>query len=444
MNTDWRVRYQDKLITLAAAAGMVQSGQRVLTSLVTAEPQYLIKALCARWQELHDVEVLTSNTMQPYGWFDRQCSAAFKIETSYLSGYSRPLYRERRLDYHIATVYSPAKTLSGGRASPLLDADVLFVMVSPPNEQGFCSFGEQLWYSRDWVTRAKLVIAEVNPLLIRTGGDNYVHISELDYLVEEPAPIPPYSLTLAITPDEQQAAEKIGALVASLVRDGDTIQVGLGSVSMAAGFYLREKNDLGVHSEIITSSMIDLYKRGVITGRHKTLSPGKMVATGMFIDLEDYPFVDGNPVVELRDAFYTNNPVVIAQSHNQVAINNALAVDFTGQITAEAFGPQMYTGVAGQLDFVLGAYLSPGGRSITVLPSTARGGLTSRIVSMFPEGQIISVPRTYVDYVVTEYGIAALAGACERARAERLIDIAHPDFRDELRAAARARFRSHD
>ena len=441
MNTDWRTRYKEKLLTVAAAAGMVQSGQRVFTSLATAEPQYLIKALCARWPALRDVEVLTSNTMQPYGWFDKQCGAAFKIEASYLSGYLRPLYREKRLDYHIATVYSPAKTFGGGRASPLLDADVLFVMVSPPNEQGFCSFGEQLWYSRAWVERAKLVIAEVNPLMIRTGGDNYVHVSDLDYLVEEPEPIPPFSLTLAITADEQEAAEKIGALVASLVRDGDTIQVGLGSVSMAAGFYLREKNDLGVHSEIITSSMVDLYKRGVITGRHKTLDPGKMVATGMFLDPDDYPFVDANPVVELRDAFYTNSPTVIAQSHNQVAINNALSVDFTGQITAEAFGPQMYTGVAGQLDYVLGAYLSPGGRSITVLPSTARGASTSRIVPMFPQGQIISVPRTYVDYVVTEYGIASLAGATERGRAEMLIEIAHPDFRDELRAAARERFR---
>ena len=212
--------------------------------------------------------------MQAYGWFDKQCGAAFKIEASYLSGHLRPLYREKRHDYHIATVYSPAKTFSGGRASPLLDADVLFVMVSSPNEQGFCSFGEQLWYSRAWVARAKLVIAEVNPLLIRTGGDNYVHVSDLDYLVEEPAPIPPFSLTRAITPDEQQAAEKIGALAASLVHDGDTIQVGLGSVSMAAGLYLREKNDLGVHSEIITSSMVDLYTRGVITGRRKTLDPG--------------------------------------------------------------------------------------------------------------------------------------------------------------------------
>jgi 4-hydroxybutyrate CoA-transferase len=186
--------------------------------------------------------------------------------------------------------------------------------------------------------------------------------------------------------------------------------------------------------------MIDLYKRGVITGKRKTLHPEKLVATGMFLEPEDYAFVDGNPVVELRDAFYTNNPAVIAQNHNQVAINNALAIDFTGQVTAEAFGPQMYSGVAGQLDFVLGAYFSPGGRSLTVLPSTARGGTVSRIVPMFPEGQIVSVPRTYVDYVVTEYGVTSLAGKSERKRAEALIEIAHPKFREELRAAARARF----
>ena len=209
---------------------------------------------------------------------------------------------------------------------------------------------------------------------------------------------------------------------------------------MAAGPYLQEKNDLGVHSEILTSAMVDLYKRGVITGKHKTLQPEKLVATGMFVEPEDYAFMDGNPVVELRDAFYTNNPTVIAQQRNMVAINNALAVDLTGQVTAEAFGTQMYSGVAGQLDFVLGAYLCPGGRSITVLPSTARGGTISRIVPMFPEGQIVSLPRTYVDYIVTEYGIASLSGRTERQRAEALIAIAHPDFRAELESAARKRF----
>jgi 4-hydroxybutyrate CoA-transferase len=322
----------------------------------------------------------------------------------------------------------------------MMDADVCLLTLSPPNGQGFCSFGEQLWYSREWVNRSRLVIAELNPLVIRTGGDNYVPVSQIDYLVEQPEPIPPFRISPIVAPDEKEAAEKIGALVASLVNDGDTIQIGLGSVSMFTGFYLREKNDLGVHSEILTSSMIDLYKRGVITGRRKTLHPEKLVATGMFMEPEDYAFVDNNPVVELRDAFYTNNPAVIAQNRNQVAINNALAVDFTGQVTAEAFGPQMYTGVAGQLDFVLGAYLSPGGRSITVLPSTARGGTISRIVSMFPEGQIVSLPRTYVDYVVTEYGIASLVGKSEQKRAEALIEVAHPQFREELRAAARKRF----
>lgn len=439
---DWRTQYKEKLITVKQAAGMVQSGQRVLTSLATAEPQYLANALCDRWRELRDVEILTSNTMKPYPWFDKERSSAFKIQAGYLSGYARPLYQEKRLEYSINTVYSPAKWLDSDRSTAMMNADVCLLMVSPPNAQGFCSFGEQLWYSRAWVERSKLVIAEVNPLLIRTGGDNYVHVSQLHYLVEEPEPIPPFSLTLVVSPDEQEAAEKIGALVASLVRDGDTIQIGLGSVSMAVGLYLRDKNDLGIHSEIITSSMIDLYKRGVVTGKKKTLHPEKMVATGMFLEPEDYSFVNENPVVELRDAFYTNNPAVIAQNRNQIAINNALSVDFTGQVTAEAFGPQMYTGVAGQLDFVLGAYLSPGGRSITVLPSTARGGSVSRIVSMFPEGQIVSLPRTYVDYVVTEYGIAALAGASEQARAEMLIEIAHPKFREELRAAARQRFGS--
>ena len=437
---NWRDHCQEKLITAQQAAGMIRSGQRVLIGLGTVEPQNIATALCERWQELRDVEVVTSNTMRPYPWFDKDKSAAFKIHAGYLSGLSRPLYQEKRLEFSVNTVYSPSKWLDPDRSADMMNADVCLLTLSPPNVQGFCSFGDQLWYSRAWVKRTPLVIAEVNPLLIRTGGDNYVHVSEIDYLVEQAEPTKPFSMTLVVSPDEQEAAEKIGQLVASLVHDGDTIQIGLGSVSMAAGFYLREKNDLGVHSEIITSSMLDLYKRGVMTGKRKTLHPEKLIATGMFIEPEDYAFVDNNPVIELRDAFYTNNPAVIAQNHRQVAINNALAVDFTGQVTAEAFGPQMYTGVAGQLDFVLGAYLSPGGRSITVLPSTARGGTVSRIVSMFPEGQVVSLPRTYVDYVVTEHGIACLAGKSERKRAEALIEIAHPKFREELRAAARKRF----
>jgi len=437
---NWRDHCQEKLITAQQAAGMIRSGQRVLIGLGTVEPQNIATALCERWQELRDVEVVTSNTMRPYPWFDKDKSAAFKIHAGYLSGLSRPLYQEKRLEFSVNTVYSPSKWLDPDRSADMMNADVCLLTLSPPNVQGFCSFGDQLWYSRAWVKRTPLVIAEVNPLLIRTGGDNYVHVSEIDYLVEQAEPTKPFSMTLVVSPDEQEAAEKIGQLVASLVHDGDTIQIGLGSVSMAAGFYLREKNDLGVHSEIITSSMLDLYKRGVMTGKRKTLHPEKLIATGMFIEPEDYAFVDNNPVIELRDAFYTNNPAVIAQNHRQVAINNALAVDFTGQVTAEAFGPQMYTGVAGQLDFVLGAYLSPGGRSITVLPSTARGGTVSRIVSMFPEGQVVSLPRTYVDYVVTEHGIACLVGKSERKRAEALIEIAHPKFREELRAAARKRF----
>jgi 4-hydroxybutyrate CoA-transferase len=436
----WREQCKEKLITAQQAAGMIESGQRVLIALGTVEPQYIANALCDRWQELRDVEVVTSNTMKPYPWFDKERSSAFKIHAGYLSPTSRTLYQEKRLEFSVNTVYTPSKWLEPGRSADMMNADVCLLTLSPPNAQGFCSFGEQLWYSRAWVKRSRLIIAEINPLLIRTGGDNYVHVSEIHYLVEQPEPIRPFSMTLMVSPDEQDAAEKIGASVASLVRDGDTIQIGLGSVSMAAGFYLREKNDLGVHSEILTSSMLDLYKRGVITGKKKTLHPEKLVATGMFIEPEDYAFVDGNPVIELRDAFYTNNPAIIAQNQNQVAINNALAVDFTGQVTAEAFGPQMYTGVAGQLDFVFGAYLSPGGRSITVLPSTARAGTVSRIVPMFPEGQIVSLPRTYIDYVVTEYGAVSLAGKSERKRAEALIEIAHPKFREDLRDAARRRF----
>jgi 4-hydroxybutyrate CoA-transferase len=241
---DWRDQCRDKLITARQAAAMIQSGQRVLISLGTVEPQNIAVALCDRWQELRDVEIATSNTMRPYPWFDQERSSAFKIHAGYLSAVSRPLYQEKRLEFSINTVYSPNKWLEPGRSSAMMEADVCLLTLSPPNAQGFCSFGEQLWYSRAWVQRTPLVIAEINPLLIRTGGDNFVHVSEIDYLVEQPEPTPPFRISPVVALDEQEAAEKIGALVASLINDGDTIQIGLGSVSMAAGFYLREKNDL--------------------------------------------------------------------------------------------------------------------------------------------------------------------------------------------------------
>jgi len=200
----WQDTYRDKLITPTQAAGLIKSGQRVLMGLGTLEPQYVANALCDRWQELRDVEILTSNTMKPYPWFEKEKSAAFKIHAGYLSAISRPLYQEKRLEYSINTVYSPAKWLEPGRTAPMMEADVCLLTLSPPNDQGFCSFGEQLWYSREWVKRSRVVIAEVNPLVIRTGGDNYVHVSQIDYLLADPHVTP--------TSEESHFTERIWRL----------------------------------------------------------------------------------------------------------------------------------------------------------------------------------------------------------------------------------------
>jgi 4-hydroxybutyrate CoA-transferase len=232
-------------------------------------------------------------------------------------------------------------------------------------------------------------------------------------------------------------ANAIGALAATLVRDGDTFQIGFGLISTATAVALEEKNDLGLHSENLFSSVLALIRNGNITGKRKAFDTEHHVSTGMFLEPEQYAYVDGNPAFELRDSRYTNDPRVIGRHENMVAINAAIAVDLTGQISAEAFGPRMYSGTGGQLDFQIGAVLSRGGRGITVLPSTARGGTVSRIVPTFPEGQVVTVPRTYADFIVTEYGIASLQGRTQRQRAEALIEIAHPKYREELGREAR-------
>lgn len=437
---NWQDRVRDKLITPAEAAALIRPGDKVQLGIVgTPEPRYICDELAKR-TDLDGVRIYTHNSQKEIAWWSPEEHSRFEIRSGYLSGLSRPFMSARTIDFDIWTVYFAGKALEGDRTTDAISPDVLLTTVSPPDERGYCSFGEQIWYSRHWVRSARLTIAEVSPNFIRTGGDNFVHVSEIDYFVEQPAASAPARLSRQVPDESVEAAQAIGALASTLVRDGDTIQVGLGLISGAVTVFLDEKNDLGMHSEIFPAGAVQLLRKGILTGRRKTINRDKAIATAIFADPEDLPYLNNHPAIELRDAFYTNDPRVIAQHDNFVAINNALAIDLTGQLTAEAFGSVMYSGTGGQFDFVVGAMLAPGGRSISVLPSTARGGTVSRIVPAFPAGQVITLPRTIVDFVVTEYGIASLQGRSQRERAEALIEIAHPDFRDELRADARQTF----
>jgi 4-hydroxybutyrate CoA-transferase len=324
--------------------------------------------------------------------------------------------------------------------------DILLTEVSPPDEHGFCSFGASLWNKRREIKEAKLVIAEVNPNLIRTYGDNYVHVSEIDYFVEHiPSGGAPGMGTLAgrMPKEPEPYVKRIAENVSQLIKDGDTIQIGVGRTTeplVRLGLF-DGKHDLGFHSQATPPGVISLVKEGVITGKYKTLHPGKVVVTSIGGSTrEEMQWVDNNPLFLLVDVTYLEDIRVIAAHDNMVAINNALAIDLMGQVAAETIGRRVLSVAGGQIPFVIGAWLSKGGRSITVLPSTAQGGTVSRIVPTLPPGTAVTIQRNCVDYVVTEYGIAHLRGKSARQRANELISIAHPDFRAELRKEAEKLF----
>jgi 4-hydroxybutyrate CoA-transferase len=310
----------------------------------------------------------------------------------------------------------------------LLPVDVALITVSPPDKLGFFCLGISVDYTKQAALSAKTVIAAVNPQMPRVGGDSCLHATDIDYFV------PTGESLIELAPPKLGETEKaIGGHVASLIRDGDCLQLGIGALPDAVLSYLGEKNDLGIHSEMISDGAMNLVNSGVITCRKKTFLPGKIVITFAMGTSTFYEWLNDNTMIEAYPVDFVNDPFKIAQNDNMVSINSALAVDSMGQIAATALGPMQYSGVGGQVDFVRGASRSKGGRSIIALPSTAAKGTQSRIVASFQPGQSVTTSRYDVDYVATEYGIAALRGKTLRQRCEALIEIAHPDFRDQLR-----------
>jgi 4-hydroxybutyrate CoA-transferase len=308
--------------------------------------------------------------------------------------------------------------------------------VSPPDAHGYCSFGMNMWNKKGYIQRGKTVLAEVDGRLSRTFGDNFIPVSEIDWFVEH---TPADQFLMGKTYGEPEERHKpIAEAVNSLIRNGDTIQIGGGTTAHALGWLgaFEGKEDLGVHTEGLAMPLCKLVRAGQFTGKYKTLHTGKAVSTCFLGDAEDMDYMDSNPQFELYPVDYVNSIKVIAAHDNFVALNNALAVDLMGQISSESIGPRMWLGAGGQVEFALGATLSKGGRSIIVLPSTTHGG-ESRIVPMLPEGTRVTALWHFVEYVITEHGIARLLGKGQRQRIEELIAVAHPDHRAELRHAAK-------
>ena len=431
---DWRKALGEKLISAEDAVRPVKSGDTVALTPLVLTPSTLCAALMGRKSELKQVRI--DHWASLFNWFQEGAEESFIVHNGYAGPLDRPYVRAGRGEYvPVGSFFSYEPPLGH-----VADPDHFFLPVSPPDQHGYCSLGIGPVFSRAYAARAKRVVAEVHQGFIRTGGENYLHVSEIDAFVEAQASLP--APAPAQLPDHEVAAiEVICSLVAAeLIDDRDTIQIGIGTTSGALGLYLDEKRDLGVMTELITAGVPDLVRKGVVTGKYKTDRPWKVTGSAILgPSPEELAFVDGNPTFELYDFGYTDDLRRIIGTPNFVTVNNALQVDLTGQIAAETIGPTIHTGVGGQTVFMIAGHYSPGGKSVSVTPSTSLvdGKPVSRIVAGLDPGGVVTVPRTYVDYLVTEHGIATLRGKSMRERINEIIAVAHPDFQSELHAAAK-------
>ena len=419
-----------RLTTPEEAVKPIQSGMRVFLTGNCSVPQRLLAALVSRAPQLQDVEITQVLTIGPAPHAAPELRGHLNINTLFISDNVREATQEGRADF-TPCVLSQAPLLFREGHLPL---DAALIHVSPPDEHGFCSLGIEAGLTKTPSQMAQIVIAEVNEQMPRTLGDSFIHFSKIDYAVAVNYPLAELPMG-----ETNELSMRIAQHAASLIEDGSTMQMGIGSIPDAVLHYLHGKRDLGVHTELFSDGVMDLVQAGVITNEKKTLHQGKIIAGFILGSRKLYSFVDDNPIVELHPTEYVNDPFVIAQNEKMVSINSAIEVDLTGQVCADSIGPKLYSGVGGQVDFVYGASRSKGGKPIIALPSTTTlkdGSRVSRIVPMLKQGAGVVTTRNHVHYVVTEHGIAYLFGKTIRQRAKALIDIAHPDFREGLERQA--------
>src|ERR1051325_8844268 len=412
----------------------LRSGMRVFIGSGCAAPQSLIAALAARGAEVFDVETIHILTFANAPYAKRELLDHFRHNAFFIGPNVRDAVNEGVADYTPIFLSEVPALFRQNK----IHIDVALVQVSPPDPHGFCSFGVSVDVVKAAVETAAFVVAEVTPRMPRTLGDSFVHVCELDALVESDLPI----LEFATKPPSADAM-KMGEFIASLVDDGSTLQTGIGEIPSAVMACLSDKTDLGMHTEMFTEAVIPLIESGVLNCRQKTLLPGKIVSSFCFGTRKLYDYIHDNPRFEFRPTEFTNDPFQIARNRRMVAISSAIEVDLTGQVCADSIGDRFYSGFGGQVDFIRGAARSEGGKPIIALPSTAKNGTVSRIVPRLQEGTGVVTTRADVHFIVTEHGIAYLHGKSVRERALALIHIAAPQFRDELMKEARDRHLVH-
>ncbi|MDY6866060.1 MAG: GNAT family N-acetyltransferase [Halobacteriota archaeon] len=415
--------YKKKIKSVKNAINRIKRGDRIFIGSGCAEPQLLTSTLVEESTYLEDNEVLHTMTLGVAAYTEPTCTDKFRHNAFFIGPNVRGAVNEGRADYTPIFVSEIPKLIEDG----LIPIDVALIQITPPDEHGYCSLGVSVDIVKSVVEHADLVIAEMNPQMPRTMGESFVSVDEIDVIVENDAPIPEF-----IDPHPDEVAEAIGINVSDLVEDGSTLQIGLGTAPYSALKYLKDKKDLGVHTDMFSDWIIDLIDEEVITNQRKSINHGKVVASFCMGSKKLYYYIDNNPFFEFYPSQYTNDPFIISQNEKMVVINSAIEVDLTGQVCMDSIGYQFYSGIGGRVDFIRGAARSKGGKSIVALPSTAENGMVSRIVTHLREGADVTATRGDVYYVVTEYGVAYLHGKSIRERALALISIAHPKFREEL------------
>jgi 4-hydroxybutyrate CoA-transferase len=431
---DWREQYKSRLCTAAEAVRHIKSGDAVVLAHCVGEPSVLVEAMVANADRYENVEIKHMVSLGPGAYAAPGMEKHFRVNPIFASANTRGAIAENRGDFTPAFFHEVPKLFREGK----LRIDVLLLQVSLPDDHGYCSLGPSVDYTLQAIRSAKTVIAQVNAHTPYTYGDGIVHISAFDHIVEADSPI--YEIQPPKIGDTERA---IGEHCAALVEDGSTLQLGIGAIPDAVMLFLKNKKDLGIHSEMISDGTLELFEAGVITGARKSMNRHRMTVTFLMGTRKLYDFAHRNPAVEVRPVDYVNHPIVISKQYKPVSINSALEADLMGQVNAEYIGSRQFSGVGGQVDFIRGTAMSDGGKAIIAMPSVTvkkDGSVVSKIVPFMERGAAITTSRNDVDYIVTEYGAALLKAQSLRQRARNLIGIAHPDHRDRLTEEFERRF----
>lgn len=429
---EWKEVYQSRIISAERALDEIKSNSRIVFGHAAGEPKHLVKTLVSKKDQYENVEIAHMVSLGTSEYAKPGMEKHFRHNALFVGGGTRKAVEEGRADFTPCFFHEVPKFFKNGS----LPVDAALIQVTPPDEEGYVSLGVSVDYTLGAARNAKLVVAQVNSMMPCTGGDSKMHVSEIDYFVKFDEPI------FELKPPTIGEVEKaIGENCAKLINDGDTLQLGIGAIPDAVLLFLKDKKDLGIHSEMISDGVLELVKAGVITNSKKSIHKGKSVVTFLMGTQKLYDYVNNNSEVELYPVDYVNNPIVVMKNDNIVAINSCVQVDLMGQVASESVGLKQISGTGGQVDFVRGAAMASSGKAIMAMPSTAAKGTVSKIVPLLDEGAAVTTLRTDVDYIVTEYGIASLKGKSLRERARELINITHPDFREQLKMVYEDRFK---